>query len=108
MILVLSLTVGVLFGAGAYLLLKPDLLRVIVGVVLISHAANLALMGSGLARGKPPIYPLPFGETISDPLVQALIVTSSACTSSPSRIARALSASSSPSRITDSSGSCGS
>lgn len=75
MILVLSLAVGVLFGAGAYLLLKPDLLRVIVGVVLISHAANLALMGSGLTRGRPPIYPLPFGESVSDPLVQALTLT---------------------------------
>jgi multicomponent Na+:H+ antiporter subunit C len=74
-ILVLSLAIGVLFGAGAYLLLKPDLFRVIVGVVLVSHAANLALMSSGLTRGKPPIYPLPFEEEISDPLVQALTLT---------------------------------
>lgn len=75
MILVLALAVGVLFGAGAYLLLKPDLFRVIVGVVLVSHAANLALMGSGISRGRPPIYPLPTGEAISDPVVQALTLT---------------------------------
>lgn len=75
MILVISLVVAILFGAGAYLLLKPDLFRVIVGVVLVSHAANLALMGSGLSRGQPPIYPLPFSGGISDPLVQALTLT---------------------------------
>lgn len=64
-----------LFGCGVFLVLKTDLLRVVVGMVLISHAANLTLMASGLTRGRAPIYPLPGGETISDPLVQALTLT---------------------------------
>lgn len=75
MTLLLSAVVGVLFGAGVFLMLKTDLLRVVVGMVLISHAANLTLMSSGLGRGRAPIYPLPAGETISDPLVQALTLT---------------------------------
>lgn len=74
MILLFSLVVAVLFGAGTFLMLKTDLLRVVVGMVLISHAANLTLMASGLTRGRSPIYPLP-DEEISDPLVQALTLT---------------------------------
>jgi multicomponent Na+:H+ antiporter subunit C len=71
----LAAVVAVLFGSGTFLMLKTDLLRVVVGMVLISHAANLTLMASGLTRGRAPIYPLPRGEAISDPLVQALTLT---------------------------------
>ena len=75
MTLLLSLAVAVLFGCGAYLLLKPDLVRVVVGVVLISNAANLFIMAAGLTKGRAPILPLPEGESISDPLVQAMTLT---------------------------------
>ncbi len=72
--LLLAATIGVLFGSGAFLLMKPDLFRTVVGVVLIANAANLTLMASGLGRGESPIYPLPEG-TVSDPLVQAMTIT---------------------------------
>jgi multicomponent Na+:H+ antiporter subunit C len=73
-ILLLSAVVGILFGTGAYLMLKPDLFRVVVGMVLISNAAILALVASGLARGEAPIHPLP-DDVVSDPLVQAMALT---------------------------------
>jgi multicomponent Na+:H+ antiporter subunit C len=72
--LLLAATIGVLFGSGAFLLMKPDLFRAVVGVVLVSNAANLTLMASGLGRGDSPIYPLARG-TVSDPLVQAMTIT---------------------------------
>jgi len=75
MTLLLALAVGVLFGSGAYLILKADLLRIIVGIVLISNAANLTLMAGGLARGQAPVYPLAAGQPVSDPLVQAMTLT---------------------------------
>jgi multicomponent Na+:H+ antiporter subunit C len=75
MILILSLGVAILFGAGAYLLLKEDLLRVIVGMVLLGNAANLFIMAAALTRGEAPIYPLPALDAISDPLVQAMTLT---------------------------------
>lgn len=75
MTLVLSLGVAVLFGAGAYLLLKQDLVRVVAGMVLISNAANLFIMSARLSDGSEPIYPLLQGEKISDPLVQAMTLT---------------------------------
>ena len=75
MTLLFALAVGVLFGSGAYLILKADLLRITVGIVLISNAANLTLMSSALTRGQAPIYPLAAGEPVSDPLVQAMTLT---------------------------------
>jgi multicomponent Na+:H+ antiporter subunit C len=75
MILILSLGVAILFGAGAYLLLKEDLLRVIIGMVLLGNAANLFIMAAALTRGAAPIYPLPPVDEISDPLVQAMTLT---------------------------------
>lgn len=75
MIVLLAAVVAVIFGAGAYLMLKPDLFRVVIGMVLISNAANLTLIAAGLSRGRAPIHPLPDGEEVSDPLVQAMTLT---------------------------------
>ena len=73
--LLLAVTVAVLFGTGATLLLKPDLFRVVVGLVLVSNAANLTLVASGLRRGQAPIRPFADGEPVSDPLTQAMTLT---------------------------------
>jgi multicomponent Na+:H+ antiporter subunit C len=72
--LVFSLAVAVLFGAGAYLLLKRDLVRVVVGVSLISQSAILTLLASALTRGQAPIHPLS-DAPVSDPVVQSLALT---------------------------------
>jgi multicomponent Na+:H+ antiporter subunit C len=74
-ILVLSVAVAILFGSGVYLVLKEDLIRVAIGMVLISNAANLFIMSSGLFRGTAPIYPLPDSGRFADPLVQAMVLT---------------------------------
>jgi multicomponent Na+:H+ antiporter subunit C len=71
--LAFALAASSLFGTGAYLLLNRDLVRVVLGVVLISQAAVLTLIASGLTRGAAPIYPLT-GE-VSDPLSQAMALT---------------------------------
>ncbi len=73
MTLILSLAIAVLFGSGAYLLLKHDLIRLILGTVLIGNAANLFIMSAGLRRGEAPIYPLE--SNTADPLVQAMTLT---------------------------------
>jgi multicomponent Na+:H+ antiporter subunit C len=71
--LILAVTVAVMFGAGAYLLLKYDVVRLVIGMVLITNAANLFIMAAGLQRGESPILPL--AGTASDPLVQAMTLT---------------------------------
>ena len=73
--LVFATVIGTLFGAGVFLLLKPDLFRVVVGLVLVSNAANLTLMASGLSRGDAPIQPTEAGDEVADPLVQAMTLT---------------------------------
>ena len=72
--LVFALAAAVLFGTGAVLLLDRDLVRVVFGVVLVSQAAVLTLIASGLSRGSAPIYPLT-GDSVSDPLSQAMALT---------------------------------
>lgn len=70
--LALALCVAVLFGAGIRLMLDRDLVRIAAGTILVSNAANLFLMSAGTGgpsagQGQP---------TTSDPLVQALVLTS--------------------------------
>lgn len=72
---VIATAVGVLFGSGVYLAQKSDLLRVVVGLVLISNAANLTLIATGLSRGQAPILPFAEDEPVADPLVQAMTLT---------------------------------
>ncbi|HSL82812.1 MAG TPA: NADH-quinone oxidoreductase subunit K [Thermoanaerobaculia bacterium] len=76
MILLLALAVAVLFGAGAFLLLERDLVRVTGGAVLMSQSANLFLVAVGLTRGAAPVLPVADPAEVSDPLAQALALTS--------------------------------
>jgi multicomponent Na+:H+ antiporter subunit C len=71
--LILALAAAALFGTGAYLLLSRDLVRVVLGVVIISQAAVLTLIESAIVRGVAAIYPL--SEPVSDPLSQAMALT---------------------------------
>lgn len=73
MTLMFSVIIAGLFGAGAYLMLKRDLIRLIAGMILIGNAANLFIMASALRRGEAAI--LPADGTVADPLVQALVLT---------------------------------
>lgn len=79
--LLTSLIIGLLIGAGVYLLLQRELLRVVLGTVLVSHGTNLMLfISGGVKRGGPPILGhgavTAGGElAYTDPLPQALILT---------------------------------
>ena len=72
--LVLAIAAAILFGVGAFMALQRDLVRLVLGVVVISQAAVLTLIASSLVRGAPAIYPLPEGA-VSDPLSQAMALT---------------------------------
>jgi multicomponent Na+:H+ antiporter subunit C len=69
-----ALAAAVLFGCGAYLLLKRDLVRVVAGIMLISQCAMVTIIGSSLSRGGAAIGAQP-GDHVSDPLPQALGLT---------------------------------
>ena len=78
----LSITVGGLYAAGFYLILRRSLVKVIIGLAMLSHAANLFLFTvGGLTRGRVPLVPsdaesdIVSASTVADPLPQALILT---------------------------------
>ncbi len=74
--IIISILAGLLFAVGVYNILQKQLLRIAIGTGLISHAAHLFILTMGkLKRGQPPI--IQDGITqYTDPLPQALILTS--------------------------------
>lgn len=74
--IIMSVLAGILFTTGVYNLLQKQLLRIIIGTGLISHGAHLFILTMGeLKTGAPPV--LTEGvENYTDPLPQALILTS--------------------------------
>jgi len=74
-LLVAALT-AVLYGVGVYLVLQRTLTRVILGLALLGHGANLTLLAAGGPSGLAPLVGV-FGgdDAVADPLPQALILT---------------------------------
>jgi multicomponent K+:H+ antiporter subunit C len=73
--LTLALGIGVLTAAGLYLLLRARTFSLILGLTLLSYAANLLIFASGrLSRGMPPLV-LAGTQDHADPLPQALVLT---------------------------------
>ena len=82
---VLAVVVGLLFAFGSYLLMQRPLTRVVIGVGLLGHGANLLLLLAGGRAGDPPlvtdaasppsIASPTGGAGVADPLPQALALT---------------------------------
>jgi multicomponent Na+:H+ antiporter subunit C len=77
--LMLSVIVGILYACGLYLLMRRSLLKIVLGLALISHGANLLIMvAQGGHEGIPPLLgthgEIPEG-LVADPLPQALVLT---------------------------------
>jgi len=76
---ILAFVIGGLYAAGIYMMLRRSLVKLLIGLGLLSHAANLLIFtAAGLTRARPPVIaageaalPPPF----ADPLPQALILT---------------------------------
>ncbi|MGD8509491.1 MAG: NADH-quinone oxidoreductase subunit K, partial [Syntrophobacterales bacterium] len=77
MFFLLSIVVGGLFATGVYLMLRRSIVKLIFGLVLLAHGANLLIFtAAGLVRARPPL--IPKGELVpvtgfADPVPQALI-----------------------------------
>jgi len=70
----LAATAALLFGTGTYLLLQRKLSRIIIGLGLLTHGANLLLITAG-RRGDPPIIGTGARDAFADPLPAALALT---------------------------------
>ena len=75
----MAVTIGVLFGAGLYMMLRRSIIKLIIGLALISHGANLFIFSvAGLGQNRAPIIDEEAGALLgvfSDPVPQALILT---------------------------------
>lgn len=70
----IAATAALLCSIGTYLVLQRKLSRVIIGIGLLSHGANLLLLTSG-NRGLAPLIGSGDPEDLADPLPQALVLT---------------------------------
>lgn len=77
--IVLAFVIGGLYTAGIYMMLRRSLVKLLIGLGLLSHAANLLIFTAAkLTRANSPV--IAEGETVltlpyADPLPQALILT---------------------------------
>ncbi len=75
----MAYAIGVLFGCAVYMMLRRSIVKLVIGLMILSNAANLLLFAvSGMTRGAPPLIPegvtVPTG-IVADPLPQALVLT---------------------------------
>src|SRR5690625_3834007 len=74
--IIISILAGFLFTGGVYNILQKELLKIAIETGLISHGAHLIILTMcKLKNGQPPIIQEGITE-YTDPLPQALILTS--------------------------------
>jgi multicomponent Na+:H+ antiporter subunit C len=77
----LATAVGGLLAVGTFLLLRPDLVRVVWGVAVVSQATFVYLIAmGGVDEGTHDLVPVLAGHggatpEVADPVVQALVLT---------------------------------
>lgn len=70
----MAFTAAALFGIGTYLLLQRKLSRLIIGLGLIGHGANIVFVTT-TRRGNAPIIGSGDPADFADPLPQSLVLT---------------------------------
>jgi multicomponent K+:H+ antiporter subunit C len=77
--LVIALAIGVMTGAGVWLLLRPRTFQIVMGLSLLSYAVNLFIFSTGrLNVDREPVIRnggLTSLAHYADPLPQALVLT---------------------------------
>ncbi len=77
--LYLAIVTGALYAIGLYLMLRRSVVRLVIGLAVLSHGANLLIFtAAGVTRGRAPLIGdagAPPPDMVADPLPQALILT---------------------------------
>lgn len=73
----LLLLAGILSACGVYLLLERAIIKILLGIMILSNGINLLILSAGGSPGNPPIRGRTWGDNTadSDPLAQAMILT---------------------------------
>ena len=75
----IALLIGTLFAGGIYCLLQRSLMKIVIGIMLLSQGANLLVFAVGRLVPETPVFAVsesgvpPVGH--ADPLPQALVLT---------------------------------
>lgn len=77
--ILIAIIIGAIFACALYMMLRRSIVKLIMGLALLGHAANLLIFSAGgLARARPALVgpgesapPIPY----ADPVPQALILT---------------------------------
>lgn len=72
--LLTSFAIGLLFAVGIFQMLRRNVIRSVIGIVILMNAVNLFLLSTGSTIGLAPAY-VADSATKSDALPQALILT---------------------------------
>lgn len=72
--LLTALAIGVLFAIGVFQMLRRNIIRSAIGLIILANAVNLFLLATGAATGVQPAYSDLAGVR-SDALPQALVLT---------------------------------
>lgn len=77
--IILSILTGLLFTAGLFLMLHKGMVKLILGIMMLSYATNLFIfIIARITRGLPAIIPANhdvLDSNFADPVSQALILT---------------------------------
>jgi multicomponent Na+:H+ antiporter subunit C len=76
--LALAIVIGILFGGGTYSLLRPSLVRMVIGFGLLSNGVNLLMIACGgfsLASGAPFVTDSTATSDLMDPLPPDIVLT---------------------------------
>lgn len=74
--MIIAATIAILVAGGTYLVLQRGMLRLIMGIALLTHAVNLLILATGIGawRTEPIMNRANAGEA-ADPLPQAFVLT---------------------------------
>lgn len=75
MTVALAAAVAALFGCGTYLLLQRQLTRIVIGLALLAHGANLLIIMSRGGPAEPTFIGSGDESSLLDPLPQAFVLT---------------------------------
>ncbi|MFT3739199.1 MAG: NADH-quinone oxidoreductase subunit K [Breznakibacter sp.] len=76
--LTIAVFIGILYACGVFLLLRRSIVKVILGIFVVSNATNLIIFFAGGVERSGIGFAAGEGETtvpMSDPLPQALVLT---------------------------------
>ncbi|MDO4909546.1 MAG: cation:proton antiporter subunit C [Corynebacterium sp.] len=74
--MIIALMIAILMGAGVYLVLQRGMVRIVLGMGLISHGTNLLILSAGIGKWRSEAFPSRTDLSVmADPLPQAFVLT---------------------------------